>query len=181
MSWYCDIAPGHPIHGPYHDKEYGFPVSDESVLFERMALEIMQAGLSWEITLKKRAGLYKAFDGFTVDKVARYRDKQIARLLADEGIIRNRRKIEAIIENAKRLQGLRKSHGGFADWIEAHHPRPKEDWVKLCKKTFVFMGGEVVGEFLMSLGYLPGAHRPDCPVAKKLAKLKPKPAWMRTA
>jgi DNA-3-methyladenine glycosylase I len=181
VSWYCDIAPGHPAHGPYHDTEYGFPASDEAVLFERLALEIMQAGLSWEITLKKRAGFFKAFDGFNVDKVARYGDKQVTRLLADAGIIRNRRKIEAIIENAKRIQALRQSHGGFSGWIEAHHPLSKEDWVKLCKKTFVFMGGEVVNEFLMSLGYLPGAHRPDCPVARRIAKLKPKPAWMRPA
>lgn len=179
MSWYCDIAPGHPVHGAYHDTEYGFPVSDEAVLFERLALEIMQAGLSWEIVLKKRSTMFKAFDGFTVDKVARYGERQIERLLADAGIIRNRRKVDAIIENAKRIQAIRKSHGGFADWIEANHPLAKEQWVKLFKKTFLFTGGEVVNEFLMSLGYLPGAHRDDCPVARKLARLKPKPAWMR--
>ncbi|MBF0267637.1 MAG: DNA-3-methyladenine glycosylase I [Alphaproteobacteria bacterium] len=177
MSWYCDIAPGHPVHGSYHDTEYGFPVSDEAVLFERLALEIMQAGLSWEIVLKKRAGIFKAFDGFKVDRVARYGEQESQRLLEDAGIIRNRRKIAAIIENANRIRQLRKSHGGFHAWIEAHHPLPKEEWVKLFKKSFVFTGGEVVNEFLMSLGYLPGAHRPDCKVAKKIAKLKP--AWMR--
>jgi DNA-3-methyladenine glycosylase I len=179
MSWYCDIAPGHPVHGPYHDLEYGFPATDESVLFERLALEIMQAGLSWEIVLKKRQGLFDAFEGFKADNVARYGEAETLRLLGDARIIRNKLKVAAIIENAKRIRGLRKSHGGFANWLDAHHPLTKEDWVKLFKKTFLFTGGEVVNEFLMSLGYLPGAHRPDCKVAKRLAKLKPKPAWMR--
>lgn len=177
LSWYCDSAPGHPVHGPYHDTEYGFPASDEDVLFERLALEIMQAGLSWEIVLKKRDGLFKAFHGFKADRVARYGDQDTQRLLADAGIIRNRLKIAAIIENAKRIRAMRKSHGGFSAWIEAHHPLSKEEWVKLFKKTFLFTGGEVVNEFLMSLGYLPGAHKPTCPVAKKIAKRKP--AWMR--
>jgi DNA-3-methyladenine glycosylase I len=178
VSSYCDIAPGHPVHGPYHDQEYGVPETDEAVLMERLALEIMQAGLSWEITLKKRPGLYKAFKGFAVDKVARMGEADIARLLGDASIIRNRRKIEAIIENAKRVRELRKSHGGLAAWIEAGHPRSKEEWVKLFRQTFVFMGGEVVNEFLMSIGYLPGAHREDCPAFKRIAKQKPR--WMQS-
>ncbi len=167
MPHYCDIAPGHPIHGPYHDKEYGFSARAERVLFERLALEIMQAGLSWEIVLKKRKALNKAFDRFSVDKVAAYGARDVARLLADEGIIRNRRKIEAIIENARRIQTIRKESGSFARWLDAHHPRAKAEWVKLFKKTFVFTGGEIVGEFLMSLGYLPGAHKRGCPIRQK--------------
>ncbi len=168
MSWYCDIAPGHEFHGPYHDQEYGFPQSDEAVLFERLALEIFQAGLSWLIVLKKRPAFFVAFKGFVVDEVAEFSEDDIARLLGDEKIIRNRRKIEAIIENAKRIRALRISHGGFAAWIEAHRPQEKANWIKLFKKNFVFMGEEVVNEFLMSLGVLPGAHRPDCPVMKKI-------------
>ena len=175
MSWYCDAAPGHPFHGPYHDTEYGFPLTDEAGLFERLSLEIFQAGLSWLIVLKKRDGMRAAFDGFDVDTVAAYGDADVARLLADAGIIRNRRKVAAVIENAKRIQGLRDSHGGFAAWIAANHPRDKDAWVKLFRKTFVFMGGEVVNEFLMSIGYLPGAHRPDCPVYARIAPLRP--AW----
>ncbi len=101
----------------------------------------------------------------------------MARLLADEGIIRNRLKVAAAIENAKRIQGLRASHGSFAAWIEAHHPRPKEAWVKLFKQTFVFTGGEITGEFLMSIGYLPGAHVKSCPVYARIAKLQP--PWMQ--
>lgn len=179
MTNYCDVAPGHPLHGPYHDREYGFPVEDESVLFERFVLEINQAGLSWELMLKKRANFYAAYEGYDLDRLATYGEKERARLLADAGIVRNRLKVDAVIENARRVRALRDSHGGFAAWLEAHHPRPKEDWVKLFKNTFTFTGGEITGEFLMSVGYLPGAHRPDCPVAARIAALGP--AWMRGA
>ncbi len=177
MSTYCSVAPGHEFHGPYHDTEYGFHSSDERVLFERLALEIMQAGLSWLIVLKKRKGMNAAFDDFEVDKVARYGERQIGRLLKDENIIRNRLKIDSIVDNAKRVQALRASHGGFAAWLDAHHPLPKEQWVKLFKKTFRFTGGEVTGEFLMSLGYLPGAHHEACPIHKRITRQKP--PWMR--
>lgn len=177
MSGYCDFAPGHPVHGPYHDKEYGFPQSGESELFERLILEINQAGLSWETILKKREGFRNAYSGFNVDKVARYGEKDRTRLLADAGIIRNRLKVDAAIHNAQVIRGLRDSHGGFLQWIEAHHPLTKPEWVKLFKKTFRFTGGEITGEFLMSLGYLPGAHHQDCPAFKRAAKQKP--AWMR--
>jgi DNA-3-methyladenine glycosylase I len=172
---YCDAAPGHEFHGPYHDSEYGFPVQDETVLFERLILEINQAGLSWLTILKKRQAFQAAYHGFEVDRVAAYGARDVKRLLADAGIIRNRLKVEAAIENAKRLQAIRQSHGSFAGWLAAHHPLDKPDWVKLFKKTFRFTGGEIVGEFLMSIGYLPGAHRPDCPVQKRILKLKP--AW----
>ncbi len=177
MADYCAYAPGHPLHGPYHDEEYGFPVADEAVLFERLVLEINQAGLSWELMLKKRAALRAAFDGYDVDRVAAYGEAERARLLADAGIVRNRRKIDAVIENARRIQALRQGHGGFAAWLDAHHPRERAGWVALFRRTFLFMGPEVVGEFLMSIGYLPGAHRPDCPVSARIAALAP--PWMR--
>jgi len=170
---YCDIAPGHPWHGPYHDREYGFPVRDERALFERLALEINQAGLSWLTVLKKRDAFNRAFDGFEVDTVARYGERQRARLLADEGIIRNRLKVDAVIENARRVQALRESHGSFAGWLDSHHPLPKDAWVKLFKKTFAFTGGEITGEFLMSTGYLPGAHAETCPVHAQILGLSP--------
>ena len=179
MTDYCDVAPGHPFHGPYHDREYGFPIDDESLLFERFVLEINQAGLSWELMLKKRANFHAAFEAYDLDRVAAYGEGERARLLADAGIIRNRLKVDAVIENARRVRSLRDSHGGFAAWIEAQHPLSKDDWVKLFKKTFKFTGGEITGEFLMSIGYLPGAHRPDCPVAAEIAALGP--AWMRGA
>ena len=165
---YCKVAPGHPFHGPYHDHEYGFPQRRETVLFERLALEINQAGLSWLTILKKRANFRVAFHGFNVDRVAAYGARDRARLLADAGIIRNRLKIDAVIENARRIAALRASHGTFARWLDAHHPREKIEWVKLFKQTFLFTGGEITGEFLISLGYLPGAHESWCPVFKKL-------------
>ncbi|MGH6982485.1 MAG: DNA-3-methyladenine glycosylase I [Stellaceae bacterium] len=174
---YCAMAPGHEFHGPYHDTEYGFPSRDDAVLFERLVLEINQAGLSWLTILKKRQAFAQAFDGFDIDRVAAYKAKDVKRLLADAGIIRNRLKVEAAIENAKRLRAIRAQHGSFADWLDKNHPLSKESWVKLFKQNFRFTGGEIVGEFLMSLGYLPGAHEPDCPAYPKIAKLKP--AWSR--
>ncbi|MFQ5972700.1 MAG: DNA-3-methyladenine glycosylase I [Alphaproteobacteria bacterium] len=179
MSTYCDFASGHEWHGPYHDTEYGFPVRDERTLFERLVLEINQAGLSWLTVLKKRAAFNAAYDGFDLDRVARYGERDRARLLADAGIIRNRLKVNAAIENARRLRDLRDSHGGFAGWLDAHHPRDKEAWVKLFKKTFLFTGGEITGEFLVSTGYLPGAHAESCPVYTRVARLDP--PWMRAA
>ena len=170
---YCEIAPGHPFHGPYHDTEYGFPVADDNVLFERLVLEINQAGLSWLTILKKREQFSVAYDGFDIDRVAAYGEHERARLLSDAGIIRNRLKVDAAIANAQRLQEIRASHGSFADWLDSHHPLPKDDWVKLFKKTFRFTGGEITGEFLMSTGYLPGAHREDCPVFAELSQLGP--------
>ena len=170
---YCRDAPGHPWHEPYHDQEYGFPVACDRALFERLALEINQAGLSWLTVLKKREAFRAAFEGFEIDRVAAYGDAERARLLADAGIIRNRRKIDAVIENARRLQGVRAEAGSFAAWIAAHHPRSKADWLTLFRARFTFMGGEVVGEFLMSIGYLPGAHQPDCPVYARLEAIAP--------
>lgn len=163
MSWYCDIAPGHPFHGPYHDREYGFPLDGDAALFERMALEIFQAGLSWLIVLKKRPAIVTAFEGFDPDRVAAFGPEEVARLLADPGIIRNRLKIAAVIDNAGRIVRIRESHGSLAGWLAAQEARTLPDWVKVMKKQFRFMGPEVVNEFLMSIDYLPGAHRADCP------------------
>ena len=176
MSSYCDIAPGHPFHGPYHESEYGFPLVGDDALFERLALEINQAGLSWLTVLQKRKALRRAFASFKVKRVARFGAPERKRLLADAGIIRNRLKIDAIIENARRVEAIAKQHGSFAAWIAAHHPRDKAAWVKLFKQTFLFTGGEITGEFLISIGYLPGAHHESCPVYQEVAKLKP--AWM---
>ncbi len=173
---YCDIAPGHPFHGPYHDTEYGFPVASDDVLFERLVLEINQAGLSWLTILKKRARFRSAFDGFDIARVAAYGEAERARLLSDAAIIRNRLKVDAAIENARRIVDLGRAHGSFTAWLDANHPLPKDDWVKLFKKTFKFTGGEITGEFLMSTGYLPGAHEPSCPVYDRIAAIGP--AWM---
>ncbi|GAB5519798.1 MAG: DNA-3-methyladenine glycosylase I [Rhodothermales bacterium] len=177
MSTYCDVAPGHPFHGPYHDTEYGFTMREDRDLFERLILEINQAGLSWLTILKKREGFRAAYSGFDVDAVAAYGEGDRARLLADPGIIRNKLKVNAAIYNAQRIVALRDQHGSFANWLDHHHPLSKADWVKLFKKTFKFTGGEITGEFLMSLGYLPGAHASSCPIYHVIAEQNP--PWMQ--
>lgn len=173
MNWYCDAAMGDPFHQSYHDREYGFPQTEDTVLLERLALEIFQAGLSWLTILKKREATVAAFKGFDVDTVAAFGDQDRQRLLNNPGIIRNRLKVEAIIHNAKVVQNLRETHGSFDGWLAAHHPRKKNDWVKLFKKTFKFTGGEITGEFLMSLGYLPGAHHANCRTYEEIIRLSP--------
>jgi DNA-3-methyladenine glycosylase I len=177
MTTYCDIAPSHQWHGPYHEREYGFPLDDDAALFERLMLEINQAGLSWLTILKKRQAFRQAYGGFVPEVVAAYGARDRQRLLADAGIIRNRLKIDAAIANAGKILELRRSHGTFAGWLAAHHPRPKDDWVKLFRKTFRFTGGEIVNEFLMSIGYLPGAHAESCPVYQVI--LQRRPPWVR--
>jgi DNA-3-methyladenine glycosylase I len=155
------------LHKNYHDKEYGFEILDDNELFERLILEINQAGLSWNLILRKRAGFKDAYDNFVIAKVAAYTDEDRARLLADDRIIRNRLKINAAIENAKKILELQQEHGSFKAWLDKNHPKTKEEWVKLFKKTFKFTGGEIVNEFLMSAGYLPGAHVEGCSLNKE--------------
>jgi DNA-3-methyladenine glycosylase I len=170
---YCRAAPGHPVHGPYHDDDYGFPARDDRVLFERLVPEINQAGLSWLTILMKRAAFNEAYAAFDIDAVAKFGAGDPRRLMSDARIIRNRLKIDAAIDNARRLQAIRNSHGSFAVWLDAHRPRPKAQWVRLFKETFRFTGGQIVGEFLMSLGYLPGAHQSWCPAYQKIVALAP--------
>lgn len=167
---YCEFVrsgKAHPVHLHYHDQVYGFPVESDDALFERLVLELNQAGLSWETILKKQEGFRAAYDGFSIAQVAAYGDDDIARLLADPGIIRNRLKVRAAITNAQKILEIQQNHGSFKAWLEAHHPQEKAAWVALFKKHFTFVGGEIVGEFLMSCGYLPGAHDPDCPVTTR--------------
>jgi len=176
---YCEVVSEmerNNVHVHYHDKEYGFPIDDDNDLFERLVLEINQAGLSWTTILNKKDNFRKAYDEFQIEKVARYGQKKISQLLMDAGIIRNRLKIAAAIENAKRIKRIQKEFGSFKNWLDHHHPKTKEEWVKLFKENFKFTGGEIVNEFLLSTGYLPAAHSEDCPVYKKI--LKAKPAWL---
>jgi DNA-3-methyladenine glycosylase I len=178
MASYCEYLRDHPgdtLNKLYHDNEYGFPLTEEAALLERLALEINQAGLSWVLILKRKDNFRLAFESFDVEKVAAYREQELARLLDDAGIIRNRLKVKAVIENARRIQGLRPEFGSFKGWLDAHHPLNLEEWTRLFKKTFVFTGGEIVNEFLVSTGYLPGAHDLDCPVYWQIDRLQP--AW----
>jgi DNA-3-methyladenine glycosylase I len=163
------------VHRVYHDNHYGFPIESDDELFCRLVLEINQAGLSWNTILNKQENFRKAYSNFSIKKVAAYTEKDRERLLNDAGIIRNRLKVNAAIENAKAILLIQKEFGSFKKWIEHHHPKTKEEWVKLFKKTFKFTGGEIVNEFLMSTGYLPGAHDENCTVYRKW--MKSKPAW----
>ena len=165
------------MHKQYHDQEYGFPLGDDSALFERLILEINQAGLSWSTILRKRPAFHQAYGGFDIDVVAAYDEADRNRLLNDAGVIRNRLKVNAAIENARRLIEVRREYGSFAKWLSHHHPLTKDEWVKLFKRHFLFTGKEIVGEFLMSTGYLPGAHERSCPIYEKVAASNPH--WLR--
>lgn len=169
----------HPVHTVYHDTEYGFPITDDRRLFERLIWEINQAGLSWETILKRQEGFRAAYDDFDIARVAAYGEEDVARLLADARIIRNRLKVAAAIANAQTILRLQAEHGSFRAWLDLNHPRPLAEWVKLFRATFRFTGGEIVNEFLMSTGYLPGAHDADCPVG--IAIRSQAPPWTREA
>lgn len=176
---YCEVInfmkPGEQeLHQQYHDNLYGFPIADDDELFCRLVLEINQAGLSWTTILKKEATFRLAYDGFNIQKVAAYTQPDIDRLLADAGIIRNRLKVHSAIANANTILGLQQEFGSFKNWLDAQHPLCREAWTKLFKKTFRFTGGEIVNEFLLSTGYLPGAHHEGCRVYKKVIASKPK-------
>jgi len=165
------------LHKNYHDNHYGFPIHNDNELFGRLIMEINQAGLSWETILKKEESFRLAYDNFDIQKVAAYTEQDRERLLADPGIIRNKLKVNAAIENAKTIIGLQKEFGSFEKWLEHHHPKDLQEWMKLFKKTFKFTGGEIVNEFLMSIGYLKGCHTESCPIFGEV--LKHDPMWMK--
>ena len=179
MTSYCDYvrAGGDPLHAAYHDTQYGFPLHDDAALFGRLLLEINQAGLSWTTILRKQEAFRRAYDGFDPARVAAYGEADRARLLADPGIIRNRLKVEAAIANARRILEIQAGHGSFRAWLDAHAGLDPGAWTKLFKGTFRFTGGEIVREFLVSTGYLPGAHEESCPVHGVILRLGP--PWAR--
>jgi DNA-3-methyladenine glycosylase I len=173
---YCDavapLAQNH-VHRIYHDTEYGFPILSDNELFCRLILEINQAGLSWTTILNKQDNFRRAYHNFDIESVANYGEFDVERLLQDSGIIRNRLKINAAIYNAQQIREIQKTNGSFKSWLDSHHPKTKEEWVKLFKKTFKFTGGEIVNEFLMSSGYLHGAHNSKCPIYSKILEINP--------
>ena len=178
---YCEFAASLPENTDnpnkhYHDMQYGFPIEDDNELFERLVLEINQAGLSWTLMLKKRQAFQTAFERFDINTVAAFDDTDRERLLADAGIVRNRLKTNAVIYNARQIKQIQQEYGSFKNWLDANHPLDKAEWVKLFKKHFKFVGSEIVGEFLMSTGYLKGAHAESCPVYRKTLKYHPK--WL---
>ena len=162
------------VHRIYHDTQYGFPIDSDNELFGRLLLEINQAGLSWNTILNKQENFRKAYSSFIIKTIAKYDDKERTRLLNDAGIIRNRLKIDAAIYNAGVIINIQKEVGSFKAWLNDHHPKTKNEWVKLFRKTFKFTGGEITNEFLMSTGYLVGSHDKSCPIYKDILKKNPK-------
>lgn len=161
---YCRKLPLDNIHRVYHDTKYGVKISDDNELFGRLILEINQAGLSWDIILKREEQFRRAFDNFNIDRIAQYTPSVIDQLMTNEGIIRHRKKIEAVVYNANQVIALRKEHGSFFAWLESIETKNTEEWVKLFKKNFKFVGTEIVKEFLFSLRIIEGAHEEGCPI-----------------
>lgn len=169
--------PDDSVHRIYHDSQYGFPIDDDNELFGRLILEINQAGLSWTTILNKQENFRRAYAGFDVVRVAAFDDGDRERLLSDAGIIRNRLKVEAAIHNAAVIRALQAEHGSFATWLESHGGLTLTEWVKLFRRHFRFTGGEITKEFLLSCGYLPGAHVESCPVYERVVAARP--SWVR--
>ncbi len=171
MASYCSFARVRKdFHREHHDTEHGSRPKGDDDLFRRLVLEISQAGLSFETVLKKKKAIYSEFG--SVEKVAGFGENDVNRLMQNPGVIRNRLKILAAIHNARKVMELQKGNGSFKKWLDSHHPMGKKEWVELFRNNFKFTGGEIVGEFLMSTGYLPGAHDPDCPVGRHMLRAK---------
>lgn len=176
---YCQAVRQMDSNNPnvyYHNHEYGFPLHNDDELFGRLILEINQAGLSWTTILKKKENFQQAYSNFSIQKVANYDETERSRLLNDAGIIRNQLKVNAAIHNAQQILLIQSEYGSFTNWLVHHHPLDKAKWVKLFRRHFKFVGGEIVNEFLMSTGYLSGAHEPSCPVFDKIKATNP--PWM---
>jgi DNA-3-methyladenine glycosylase I len=138
----------------YYEKEWGRLIDDDERFFEFLCLEIFQAGLSWETIVKKRDGMRHALDGFDFTRIARYDDAMIERLCSDVRVIRHRMKLEAIRSNAQVFSEIIDEHGSFLVWLTKNGQDSLEDWIVLFRRTFSFMGPEIVREFLESAGVI---------------------------
>ena len=157
----CSWADSDPLLIAYHDDEWGVALESDDELFERMTLEVFQAGLSWLLILRKREALVEAFSGFSIERVAAYTEGDVERLLKNKGIIRNRLKIESTIENARRLGELVGEYGSFAAYIDGLGGA-LDELTREFKSRFRFMGPKIVESFMQSIGKLDGAHEPGC-------------------
>ncbi len=181
----CGWSEKDDLYRKYHDEEWGKPVYDDETLFEFLILESFQAGLSWYTILKKRDNFKKAFDNFDFRKIAEYSDEKILDLMADSGIIRNRLKILATINNAKRFQEVQKEFGTFSKYIWGfvdgkpliHHPQNLKDVpatteisdalaIDLKKRGFKFLGSTVVYAHMQATGMV-NDHLVDCSFRNK--------------
>lgn len=182
---WCAAAPDF-LH--YHDTEWGFPVDDDFRLFEKLSLEAFQSGLSWRTILAKRENFREAFQGFDYNKIARFTEKDVARLLQDEGIVRHRGKIEAVINNAQRAVELVKKEGSLAAYIWQFEPQPEHlatpqsastsvesvAFSKALKKQgWKFVGPTTVYAFMQAMGLI-NDHVGDCIVRGKVESSRKK-------
>lgn len=174
---YCLKEDTHEVHRNYHDRAYGFPIVSDDELFGRLLMEINQAGLSWDTILKKENAFRRAYSEFNVSQVAAFGEEDVERLMQDPGIIRNRLKILAAVHNARVIIEFQKKSGTFNQWLNEQGNLSLEEWVKLFKKHFKFVGGEIVNEFLMSIGILKGAHKENCPIFAEIITHEPK--WLQ--
>ncbi|GAA6135803.1 DNA-3-methyladenine glycosylase I [Oceaniserpentilla sp. 4NH20-0058] len=172
----------------YHDKEWGYPVNDDIRLFEKLCLESFQSGLSWRTILAKRENFRAAFHGFDFEKIANFKEKDIERLLKDEGIVRHRGKIEAVINNAQRAIELVKEEGSLAAYFWSFEP-DKNDQVEpqsasisnesvtlakaLKKKGWKFVGPTTVYAFLQAMGLI-NDHVDGCIIRRKVESARKK-------
>lgn len=159
---YCQTVDETNIHRIHHDTVYGIAFNDDNELFGRLLMEINQAGLSWDTILKKEDNFRQAYSQFDIQQIANYTLIDFNRLMENSGIIRNRLKINAAIHNAKRILEIQSEFGSFFNWIKTQKVQDIKEWVKIFKKEFKFVGGEIVNEFLMSVGRIEGSHSPDC-------------------
>lgn len=175
----------------YHDTEWGVPVHDDRQMFEHLMLEALQCGLSWSLMLKKREIFRACFDGFDYDRIAAYTEADVARILDTEGMIRSRRKIEAVIGNARCFQQIRREHGSFCDWLWGHtggrtilymgHGKGSvpvsnglaDDIARELKaRGFRYLGPVTVYSHLQACGVI-NDHSGDCPCYARINALHP--------
>jgi DNA-3-methyladenine glycosylase I len=167
--WWGDST---PEYREYHDREWGFPVAEDTRLFEKLCLEGFQAGLSWLTILRKREAFRRAFKGFDFAKVARFTDDDVARLMADTAIVRNRAKIEATITNARATIELVKAEGSLATFIWRHEQSdPKTLAKELKKRGFRFVGPTTVYAFMQAMG-LVNDHLEGCDAREAVARAR---------
>jgi len=165
---YCNTLPTDHIDRIYHDTVYGRQCKNDSELFGRLILEINQAGLSWHTILNKSQSIRIAYANYNIEIVADFNEKAIENLLGNKGVIRHKGKIHAIIFNAQQILSLQEKYGSFYEWIKDKGKITLEEWIKVFKKKFKFVGKEIVSEFLKGSGFIEGAHEQTCPVFNKL-------------
>ena len=179
----CRWCGGAPEFEPYHDREWGFPVADDRRLFEKISLEAFQSGLSWRTILKKRPAFRAAFAGFDFHAVARFGPRDVERLLADDGIVRHRGKIEAVIHNAARAVEMQAAEGSLAAFFwryemppatkrQAQSETTTAQSVALSKalkaRGWKFVGPTTAFAFMQAMG-LVNDHVKGCVVAREVA------------